>query len=178
VRDLEELARLAVDCGLRAHKELGPGLLESVYEAVLAFMLDREGVIVERQKPIDIEYQGVVLSEGFRADLLLEGRLIIELKSVERLSPVHDKQLLTYLRLARQPLGLLMNFGAATFREGLRRIVNDHTDTASSSLRVNQGPIIRATIPDPERGAKRLFRGDPPDETRPSLFFASFAFFA
>ena len=145
--DVEELARLTVDCGLKAHKELGPGLLESVYEAVLAFSLERRGVMVERQRPIDIEYEGVILSEGFRADLLVGGRLIVELKSVERLHPVHGKQLLTYLRLARQPLGLLMNFGAPTFREGLRRIVNNHQDVASSTLRVNQPAIIAASPP-------------------------------
>ena len=135
-RDIEEIARLAVD------KELGPGLLESVYEAVLAFSLERHGLFVERQKPIDIIYHGVTLSEGFRADLLVERQVIVELKSIERLAPVHGKQLLTYLRLARLPLGLLMNFGAGTFREGLRRIVNNHTKVETSTLRVNQPPII------------------------------------
>lgn len=140
-RDLEELARVAVDCGFKIHDALGPGLLESVYEAVFAASLARRGVVVERQKPIDIEFDGMVLREGFRADLLLEGRLIIELKSIEQLAPVHGKQLLTYLRLAKQPLGLLMNFGASTFREGLKRVVNNHTDFASSRLRVNQIPV-------------------------------------
>jgi GxxExxY protein len=78
------------------------------------------------------------LREGFRADLLVEGTLIIEIKSVERFAPVHGKQLLTYLRLAKQPLGLLMNFGAPTFREGLKRVVNNHLDVASSPLRINR----------------------------------------
>ncbi|HMG48478.1 MAG TPA: GxxExxY protein [Allosphingosinicella sp.] len=143
MRDIEELARLAVDGGFKVHKELGPGLLESVYEAILAVNLARSGLAVERQKPVNIEYEGMILGEGFRADVLVEGRLIIELKSVERLSPLHGKQLFTYLRLLNQPLGLLMNFGAATFREGVRRIVNNHTDVASSPLRVNQIPTIR-----------------------------------
>lgn len=143
MRDIEELARLAVDGGLKVHKELGPGLLESVYEAVLAVNLARSGLTVERQKPVNIEYEGMILGEGFRADLLVDGRLIIELKSIERLSPLHGKQLLTYLRLLNQPLGLLMNFGAATFREGVRRIVNNHTDFGSSPLRVNQIPMVR-----------------------------------
>lgn len=137
---VEELARLAIDCGLQIHRKLGPGLLESVYEAVLMASLVRCGVLVERQKLIDIEYDGMLLREGFRADLLVGGSLIIEIKSVERLVPVHGKQLLTYLRLTRQPLGLLMNFGAPTFREGLKRVVNNHTDLGSSTLRVNRVP--------------------------------------
>jgi iron complex transport system substrate-binding protein len=140
--DIEDWATLAIDCGLQIHRELGPGLLESVYEVVLAASLLRRDVPVERQKLIDIEYDGMLLREGFRADLLIGGRLIIEVKSVERFAPVHGKQLLTYLRLTRQPLGLLMNFGAPTFKEGLRRVVNNHTDLASSRLRVNQPPAV------------------------------------
>jgi GxxExxY protein len=138
VNDVEELARVAVDCGFKIHSDLGPGLLESVYETVLAGSLAQAGVLVERQKPIAIEYNGMVFGDGFRADLLINGALIVEIKSVERIAPVHGKQLLTYLRLAKQPLGLLMNFGAATFREGVKRIVNNHTNFASSRLRVNQ----------------------------------------
>ncbi|MDB5691327.1 MAG: GxxExxY protein [Alphaproteobacteria bacterium] len=144
--DVEELASIAIDCGLKLHKELGPGLLESVYEAVMAASLVRRGLAVERQKPIPIEFDGMVLGEGFRADLLVEGRLIIEIKSVDRLAPVHGRQLQTYLRLARQPLGLLMNFGGETFREGLKRVVNDHR-FASSRLRVNRSSLIEATPP-------------------------------
>lgn len=136
--DIEDCARVAVDCGLRIHRDLGPGLLESVYEAVLADGLRRRGVSVERQKPISFQYDGVQFNEGFRADLMVEGNLIVELKSVERLAPVHGKQLLTYLRLAGQPLGLLMNFGAETFKEGCKRIVNNHTDFASSRLLVHR----------------------------------------
>jgi iron complex transport system substrate-binding protein len=138
MQDLEEVARIAVDCGFHLHKALGPGLLESVYETVLADALERRGLRAERQKALDFAFEGRLFREGFRIDLLVEGRLIIELKSVERLAPVHAKQLLTYLRLARQPLGLLMNFGAATFKEGLHRVVNGHIDVASSRLRVNQ----------------------------------------
>lgn len=135
---VEELAAIAVDCGINLHKKLGPGLLESVYEAVLAASLARRGLIVERQKPIVIEFEGMHLGEGFRADLLVEGKLIIEVKSTDRLAAIHGKQLLTYLRLAGQTLGLLMNFGGETFREGLRRVVNNHTSFAPSRLRVNQ----------------------------------------
>jgi iron complex transport system substrate-binding protein len=138
LQDLEELARSAVDCGFKIHNELGPGLLESVYEALLAAKLMAAGVRVDRQMPIPIEYDGVILAEGFRADLVIEGRLIVEIKSVEQIAPVHSKQLLTYLRVTKQPLGLLMNFGAAIFRDGVKRIVNGHTNFASSRLRVHQ----------------------------------------
>jgi GxxExxY protein len=128
---VEELATIAVDCGFKLHQRLGPGLLESVYEAVLADSIERRGLSVERQKPIPIRVDGVMFNEGCRADLLVEGRLLIELKSVERIATVHGKQVLTYLRLTALPLGLLMNFGAATFREGVKRIVNNHNNFAS-----------------------------------------------
>ena len=126
--DVEELARIAIDCGFHIHKELGPGLLESVYEMLLAERLSRSGYTVERQKLLPVEFDGLKLPEGYRVDLLVDGKLIIEVKSVERIVPVHSKQLLTYIRLARQPVGLLMNFGGATFREGLQRIVNGPAD--------------------------------------------------
>ena len=132
--EVEALATIAVDCGFKVHERLGPGLLESVYEAVLAQSLTRRGLFVERQKPVPIHFDGVILDEGFRADLLVEGKLLIELKSVERTAPVHGKQVLTHLRLMNLPLGLLMNFGAATFREGIKRVVNNHQTFASSRL--------------------------------------------
>jgi len=122
--DIEALARQTIDCGFHIHKGLGPDLLESVYEAVLAASLTREGLRVERQKPIPIRYDGLVIGDAFRADLIVNDSLIVEVKSVERCAPVHAKQLLTYLRLTEQPLGLLMNFGCETFREGLKRVVN------------------------------------------------------
>jgi GxxExxY protein len=122
--DIEELARATIDCGFHIHKKLGPGLLESVYEAVLAAKLEHRGLFVERQKPIAVKFEGLSIVDGFRADLLIEGRLIVEVKSVERTAPLHAKQLLTYLRLTEQPLGLLMNFGCETFREGVKRVVN------------------------------------------------------
>ncbi len=124
--DLERVAREAVDCGLQVHRELGPGLLESVYEIVLFESLRQRGLKVERQVPVVIRYGSQVFDNGFRADLLVEGQLLIELKSTERHAPVHAKQLLTYLRLAGLPLGLLMNFGMATFKEGVQRIGNDY----------------------------------------------------
>jgi GxxExxY protein len=141
VNDIEELATVAIDCGLKIHRDLGPGLLESFYEAVLAGSLTRRGLAVETQRPIAVRYDGLLL-EAFRTDILVEKTLVIEVKSIERLAPVHGKQLLTYIRLMEQPLGLLMNFGCATFREGVKRVVNDH-DFASSRLRVNQIPSFR-----------------------------------
>lgn len=118
------MATEAIDCGLRLHRKLGPGLFESVYEALLAEGLSRRGLAVERQKLISVEIDGIKLVDAFRADLLIEGALLIELKSVERAAPVHIKQVLTYLRLMDLPLGLLMNFGEETFRTGLKRVVN------------------------------------------------------
>jgi GxxExxY protein len=124
--DLEALAGVAVDCALRLHRQLGPGLLESVYETVLAASIARTGVPVQRQVPIAIDVDGLIFKDAFRADIVVQGALLIEVKSVEKLAPIHSKQLLTYLRLSRCRLGLLMNFGGATFKEGLKRIANDY----------------------------------------------------
>ena len=122
--DVEGLATEAIDYGLRLHRRIGPGLFESVYETLLAEGLSRRGFRVERQKLISVTIDGIELKDAFRIDLLVEGALLIELKSVERASPVHLKQLLTYLRLMNLPLGLLMNFGEETFRAGLKRVAN------------------------------------------------------
>jgi len=138
--DKEEIASILVDCAFRLHRDLGPGLLETVYEVVLEKMLRDQCLEVERQKPILIRYAGFIFEEGFRADLIIEGIVLVELKSVENLAPVHSKQVLTYLRLLGLPLGLLINFGAATFKEGCKRIVNGPQSFASSCLRVNQNP--------------------------------------
>lgn len=118
---------------IEIHRKLGPGLLESVYEMVLAKKLERRGLKVERQKIISFEYDGIHFEEGFRVDLLIENTVVIELKSVERTSPVHQKQLLTYLKLLDKSVGLLINFGCATLKEGLQRIVNKYPDSASSA---------------------------------------------
>lgn len=122
--DVEALAAIAIDCGLDIHRRVGPGLLESAYEAILAAALERRGLSVERQKLIAIHFDGVPIEAGFRADLIVERRLLIELKSLDRLAPVHGRQVLTYLHFLDLPLGLLMNFGGQTFKEGLRRVVN------------------------------------------------------
>jgi iron complex transport system substrate-binding protein len=122
--ELDRLAKIAVDSGFHLHKEIGPGLLESVYEIVLAEELQQRGLSVKRQVPVTLRYKGVVVDNAYKADILIEGRLLIELKSVERNAPVHAKQVLTYLRLMNLPLGLLMNFGLATFKDGVQRIAN------------------------------------------------------
>lgn len=126
VDDLEALTRAVVDCGYHIHRDLGPGLLESAYEALLAGALRQAGYAVERQVAVTMNYRGVVVDNAFKIDLLVERSLIVELKSIDRLAPVHGKQVLTYLRLMNLPLGLLMNFGQATFKDGLRRIANDY----------------------------------------------------
>ena len=131
--DVELLARKAIERGLFVHRELGPGLLESVYEAVLATGLARAGFHVERQKLVSMTFEGITYTESFRLDLLVEGKLIIEVKSTERNLPVYSKQLLTYLRLTEQAVGLLMNFGYPTFREGLKRVVNGPADLRSAT---------------------------------------------
>ncbi len=137
-RDIEEVASIIVDAAFQLHKNLGPGLLESVYEAILAKEISSRGLPVERQKPVHIHYQGMTLNEGFRLDLFVDHQLVVELKSVEKIHPVHPKQLLTYLRLMDLPLGLLINFGAPIMKDGLKRVVNKHNNFASSRLRVHQ----------------------------------------
>lgn len=136
--NVEALSAIVVDCAYKLHVEAGPGLLEHVYEVALAGMLTKHGLIVARQSAIPIKLMGMTFDEGFRADLLVNKLLLIELKSVEKLAPVHSKQTLTYLRLLNLPVGLLINFGAPTFKEGIKRIVNNHDSFASSRLRVNQ----------------------------------------
>lgn len=126
MRDIDEISGNALDLSIAIHRELGPGLLESVYETVLAGKLMQLGYTVDRQRPIDIEFDGLRFEAAFRIDLLVNGQLLIEIKSVEQLNAAHAKQLLTYLRLTKQPLGLLINFGGATLREGFKRLVNNY----------------------------------------------------
>jgi len=119
-----EIATIVVDAAYQIHKTLGPGLLESVYESTLAYELNNRGLHVVRQVPIPLIYGEVRMEVGFRADLLVEGKVLIEIKSLELLAPVHRKQLLTYLRVADKRLGLLINFGEALIRDGITRVVN------------------------------------------------------
>jgi GxxExxY protein len=119
-----EVAKEIVNAAYRIHTTLGPGLLESVYEATLAYELEKHGLQVVRQQPIPVVYESVRLDMGFRADLIVGGKVIVELKSVEAISPVHRKQLLTYLRLSDKRLGLLINFNVELIRDGITRVVN------------------------------------------------------
>ena len=123
--DLNEISAAVIKAAIKVHTELGPGLLESVYQACMEIELNAMGVKVEAQKPVEIIYAGQkITDDGFRIDLLIEDQLIVELKSVEEVRDVHKKQLLTYLKLARKPLGLLMNFNVKLLKEGLTRIAN------------------------------------------------------
>jgi len=119
-----EIARAIVDAAYKVHTTLGPGLLESVYEIALARELELRDLSVSRQEPIPVVYEDVRMDEGFRADLIVEDKVIVELKAVEKTAPVHKMQLLTYLRLADKRLGLLVNFGAARIKDGISRVVN------------------------------------------------------
>lgn len=123
-----EVAKRIVDAAYRVHTTLGPGLLESAYEAVLAFELESRGLRVARQQAVPIVYQGMRIEMGFRADLIVADLVIVEIKSVEAVAPVHKKQLLTHLRLAGKRLGLLINFNVALVKDGITRIANGMPD--------------------------------------------------
>jgi len=137
MKPLDTLTGDIIDAAMKIHTDLGPGLLESVYEAVLEKALQKRGYDVKRQLSVTFEYDGIVFDEGFRADLVIDGRVVVELKSVEELAKVHRKQVLTYLRLMDLRVGLLLNFGAASLKDGLQRIANG-IDPDGSTLRVNQ----------------------------------------
>ena len=124
-----EIAKQILDAAFVVHTKLGPGLLESVYEVVLAYELKKKGLTPERQKPMPILYDNIQFDEAFRSDLVVNGKVIAELKSVEALLPVHAKQLLTQLRLSGLKLGLLINFGEAHLKHGIKRVINGHLDT-------------------------------------------------
>ena len=119
-----EIGKVVVSAGIAVHKALGPGIFETVYEVVLAHELKKHGLNVERQVPISIEYDGIKFDEGFRADIIIENKVILELKSVESVTKAHKKQVLTYLRLTGCKLGYLMNFGEDLMKYGITRIVN------------------------------------------------------
>lgn len=135
---VEELAATVVDRGFPIHKELGPGLLESVYEAVLAQALRQQGLSVDQRQSVPIAFRGMTSPDAFRADLVVGNSLVIEVISVGRNAAVHAKQLFTYVRLMKQPLGSLMNLGCETFRDGVKRVMNAHISFAPSRLCVKQ----------------------------------------
>ncbi len=119
-----EIGKIIVDCAVRIHRELGPGLLESVYEVLLVHLLKEAGLKVERQVPISIQFRGIQFDEGFRADVIVEDKVILELKSVESVSKAHKKQVLTYLKLTGKKLGYLLNFGEGMMKDGISRVLN------------------------------------------------------
>ena len=126
--DENEISSIIVDTAVNLHKRLGPGLLENVYEIVLLKLLTNKGLHVQRQVSIPIEVEGEHFDEGFRVDLFVEGKVIIELKSAEKIADVHKKQLLTYLRLTDTKLGFILNFGAEMMKDGIARIINGNLD--------------------------------------------------
>jgi GxxExxY protein len=119
-----EIGTIILDAAVYIHRQLGPGLLESVYEAILAKEIEKRGLKVQRQVPVPIEFDGMKFEEGFRADIIVENKVIIELKSVEKMNPAHKKQIQTYLRLTGLKLGYLLNFGEAYMKDGITRAVN------------------------------------------------------
>ncbi len=124
--EIDELSGIVVNECIAIHRELGPGLFESVYEAVLAGRLEKGGLNVARQVPVPITFDGQLFDPAFRLDILVDDRLILEIKAVERLTQTHIRQMLTYLRLLKQPVGLLLNFSHGTMKDGIRRIANEY----------------------------------------------------
>ena len=122
---LNDITGAVVDEAIGIHRDLGANLFESVYEVLLAAALEQRGLRVDRQRPINFSYKNIHIKDGFRADLIVEDLVIVELKSVDRLAPVHTKQILTYMRLANLHVGLLLNFGAETMSKGIKRLVRD-----------------------------------------------------
>ncbi|MDX6497820.1 MAG: hypothetical protein QOG23_1080 [Blastocatellia bacterium] len=120
-----EIATIIVDAAYKIHTRLGPGLLESVYEATLAYELAKRGLQLRRQQSMPVVYEAVRMDVGFRADLIVEGKVIVEIKSIDAIAPVHRKQLLTYLRLTDKRLGLLINFNVELIKDGITRVVNN-----------------------------------------------------
>ncbi len=125
-KEVEEMATLAVDAAFAVHKELGPGLLESAYEGCFARELELRDVRYQRQLPVPLDYKGKLIEVGFRADIIIEQKLLIELKAVESIVPVHQAQVITYLKILRLPLGLLINFNEVLVKDGIHRILNLH----------------------------------------------------
>ena len=146
LRTIDDVTGAIIDAAIHIHRTLGPGMLESVYEPAMASLLARRGLKVERQKVIGVEFDGIRVDKAFVVDLLVENRVVVEIKSVETLPRVSFKQVLTYLRLMKLTVGLLLNFGAPTMKEGIHRIVNGHS-SEGSVLRINQpSPEGRVTL--------------------------------
>jgi GxxExxY protein len=123
--ELNEISGQIVDAAMKVHSALGPGLLESAYEACLVHELRKRGLHVESQSPLPVSYEGLKLDVGYRIDLLVEGAVIVELKAIDRFAPIHEAQLLSYLRLSKRQLGLLINFNVLHLKEGIKRMANN-----------------------------------------------------
>ena len=135
---LDDITGLIVGTAYRIHGRVGCSLLESLYVSILAYELRKKGLETEREKPVTVCYDGDIIEDAFRADLIVQGRVIVEVKSVERMAPVHKAHLLTYLRLMDLRVGLLLNFAAETMKEGVKRIVNNYNPGASPFLRIDR----------------------------------------
>lgn len=132
---LDQISHDIIGAAIEVHRHLGPGLLESAYECCLVFELNRLGLKFEQQKPLPVVYKGEKLDCGYRLDLVVEDEIIVEIKAIEKLLPIHDAQLLSYLRLAHKRVGLLMNFHVPVLKDGLKRLVNEFPDSAFSASR-------------------------------------------
>ncbi|MBB3860255.1 iron complex transport system substrate-binding protein [Novosphingobium hassiacum] len=139
--EIDEVSAAVIDVAIGIHRDVGPGLFESVYEAVLAGRLEQRGLHVERQVAVGVSLDGHFYDAAFRIDLMVERQLIVEVKAIEQLSKAHAKQLLTYLRLMNQPVGLLLNFSGATMKEGIRRMVNNYRPDQISAISASSAPL-------------------------------------
>jgi GxxExxY protein len=135
---LDEISRRIIGAAIEVHRHLGPGLLESAYQSCLAFELKQLGLKMEEQKPLPVVYQQVKLDCGYRLDMVVEDEIIVEIKAIEKLLPIHDAQLLSYLRLAKKRVGLLMNFHVPVLKNGLKRIVNEFPDSERAKIQAPQ----------------------------------------
>lgn len=124
MKNINDLSYKIIGCAFEVHRNLGPGLLESTYESCLCYELDKQDIKYERQKELTIDYKGITLSNGYRIDVLVEGLIVIELKSVEALLPIHTAQILTYLKLSKHSLGLLINFNVTNLQAGIHRYIS------------------------------------------------------
>jgi iron complex transport system substrate-binding protein len=145
--DLDAITGEIVDASMRIHRRFGPGLLESFYEALLVRELHRTRLRTERQRLITFSYDGVEVEDAFRADIIVEGCVIVEVKSQERFAPVHSRQVLTYLRLLDLRVGLLLNFGEERMKDGIKRVVNNFPTSPDSLLRVNRPHSRQSSAP-------------------------------
>ena len=146
--EIDDITGVIVDAAVKIHRDLGFSLFESVYEVALCVALERRGLRVVRQQPIGFSYEGIEFERAFRADLVVETCVLVEVKVLDRLTPIERRQLLTYLRLGGFPVGLVLNFGAGTMKDGIKRLVNDLPPSASSPLRVNRRLGARGTPKD------------------------------